>query len=65
MALLTISLSDEEMRRLEELSGREGLTVKQIVRLCICDLIAQPDKLFQIAAKRVLEKNVELYRRLS
>jgi predicted DNA-binding protein len=65
MATLTISLSDEEMRRLEVLGKREGLTVEQIVRLSVCDFIGQPDDAFHAAAKRVLEKNAELYRRLS
>jgi hypothetical protein len=53
------------MRRLEELSTREGLTVEQMVRLCIHDFIGQPDDTFHAAAKRVMEKNAELYRRLS
>ena len=33
MATLTISLSDEEMGRLEALLKRDGLTVEQMVRL--------------------------------
>ena len=65
MATLTISLSDEEMRRLESLGKREGLTVEQMVRLGINDFIGQPDDAFHAAAKRVLEKNAHLYRRLS
>ncbi|BFU93919.1 MAG: hypothetical protein NTNFB02_06410 [Nitrospira sp.] len=65
MATLTISLSDEEMRRLEELSKREGLSVEQMVRLGINDFIGQADESFHIAARRVMEKNAELYRRLS
>ena len=65
MASVTISLSDEEMRRLESLGKREGLTVEQIVRLSVCDFIGQPDETFHATAKRVIEKNVELYRRLS
>ena len=65
MATLTKSLSDEEMRRLEELSKREGLTVEQMVQLGIHDFIGQPDDAFHTAAKRVMEKNAELYRRLS
>ena len=65
MVTLTISLSDEEMRRLEELGKREGLTVEQIARLGINAFIGQPDDAFHAAAKRVLEKNAELYRRLS
>lgn len=65
MATLTISLSDEEMRRLEVLGKREGLTVEQMVRLGIHDFIGQPDDAFHAVAKRVMEKNAELYRRLS
>jgi len=41
MATLTISLSDEGMRRLESLGKREGLTVEQMVRLGIHDFIIQ------------------------
>lgn len=65
MATVTISLSDEEMRQLEVLGNREGLTVEQIVRLGINDFIGQPDDAFRAAAKRMMEKNSELYRRLS
>ena len=65
MTNITVSLTDEEMRRLEELSKRKGLTVEQMVRLGINDFIGQPDESFRIAAKRVMEKNAELYRRLS
>jgi hypothetical protein len=32
MATVTVSCSDEEMRRLEILGKREGLTVEQMVR---------------------------------
>jgi len=65
MTTVTVSLSDEEMRRLEELSKRESLTIEQMVRLGIHDFISQPDDSFHNAAKRVMEKNAELYRRLS
>jgi hypothetical protein len=53
------------MRRQEELSKREGLTVEQMVRLGINDFIGQPDDSFRATAKRVLKKNAELYRRLA
>ena len=65
MATVTLSLSDEEMRRLEDLSRREGLTVEQMVRLGINDFIGQPEDSFRTAVRRVMEKNAELYRRLS
>jgi hypothetical protein len=50
---------------LAALGQREGLIVEQMVRLGIHDFIGQPDDAFHAAAKRVLEKNAELYRRLS
>ena len=53
------------MRRLEELSKREGLTVEQTVRLGINDFTGQPDESFHTTARRVMEKNAELYPRLS
>jgi hypothetical protein len=65
MVTLTISLSDEEMRRLEVLGKGEGLTVEQMVRLSVRDFISQPDESFLMAAKRVISKNSDLYRRLS
>ena len=65
MATLRVFLSDEEMRRLEELSKREGLTVVQMVRLGINDFIGQPDESFRAAARRIMEKNAVLYHRLS
>lgn len=65
MTTVTVSLSDEEMRRLEALGKREGLIVKQMVRLGIHDFIGQPDDTFHAAAKRVMEKNTDLYRHLS
>ena len=62
---VTVSLTEEEVRRLEELSGRVGLTVAQVAQLGIRDLVSQPDKVFRRAAQRVLEKNADLYRRLA
>jgi hypothetical protein len=53
------------LERLNNLSESKGLPMEQMVRGCIRDLIAQPDELFRITAKRVIEKNAELYRRLS
>lgn len=65
MVMLTISLSDEDMQRLQALSTREGLTVEQMVSLGIHEFIGQSDDAFRAAAKRVMGKNAELYRRLS
>jgi hypothetical protein len=62
---LTVTLSAEDVRRLEELSKREGLTVAQILQLGVKDLIGQPDERFQAVTRRIMEKNAELYRRLA
>lgn len=65
MATLPIPLSDEELQRLEALGKREVLTGEQMVRLGINDFIGQADDFFRAAARRVMKKNAELYRRLS
>ncbi len=65
MAEVTITLSAEELQRLKELGEREGLTVDQVVKLGIQELINQPDESFRRAAQHILEKNAELYRRLA
>jgi len=62
---LKVSLSDEELQRLEELGHREGLSVVEMVRIGIMELLNQPDEVFRATAKRTLEKNAELYRRLA
>ncbi len=65
MAQVTITLSSEELKHVEELGRREGLTVEQVIKLGIQDLISQPDEVFRTAAQRILQKNAELYRRLA
>jgi hypothetical protein len=65
MTTVTVSLTDEEMRRLKELSKRDGLTVEQMVHLSINDFIGQPEAPSRAAAKRVVGKHSEFYRRLS
>ena len=65
MAEVTATLSIEELQSLKALGEREGLTIDQIVRLGVQDLINQPDDTFHKAAERILQKNAELYRRLA
>jgi hypothetical protein len=65
MAEITVTLSTEELQRLKALGEREGLTIDQIVRLGVQDLINQPDDAFHKAAQQILQKNAELYRRLA
>lgn len=65
MAEITHSLSPEEVTRLEELGRPEGLSVEQVAKLAIQDLMNQPDEFFRVEAERILKKNAELYRRLA
>lgn len=61
MVEVTVSLSAKERKRLEELGRQEGLTVEQMVRLGIREFLSLPDEAFHAAARRVLQKNAELY----
>ena len=65
MAEVTVTLSTEELQRLKDLGEREGLTVDQVVKLGIQELINQPDESFRKAVQHTLRKNAELYRRLA
>lgn len=59
--MLTISLSDEVLRRLAKLGKHKGLTVEQMARLGINGLIGQPDESFCAAPRCNTEKNIEIY----
>lgn len=65
MSTITIAIPDERLRQLQEAAERLGVTPEDLVRVSIEDLLAGSDEKFQTAAARVLEKNAELYRRLS
>jgi hypothetical protein len=65
MAEITVTLSTEELRQLKDLGQREGLTVDQVVKLGIQNILDQPDESFHKAAQQILKKNAELYRRLA
>ena len=65
MTSITITLSDEHMLRLRETAERFGVSPEDLARVSVEELIARPDEKFEQAAKYVLEKNGELYRRLA
>ena len=57
MATITISLPEEQARRLQELAQAAGTTPEE--------WLSQPQRDFAEAAAYVLQKKVELYRRLA
>jgi antitoxin FitA len=65
MTNITITISDDRASRLEEIASRLKVTAEELVRLSIEELLVRPEEEFQKAARYVLEKNTELYHRLS
>ena len=62
---INIDLDDEQARRLEEQAGRLNITVSDLARAAIQDLLSRQEPDFVRAVERVLNKNADLYRRLA
>ena len=62
---VTIDLSSAQAERLRQEAERLGLTPEDLARAAVADLLTTRDGDFEAAAKRVLQKNQELYRRLA
>ena len=65
MSSITINLPDEQLLKLREIANRLGVSVEDLARMSIEELLAQPEEDFERAADYVLKKNAELYRRLA
>jgi predicted transcriptional regulator len=65
MTTLTIPISDQLSERLKELAAREGLSSEDLARAGLEDWLMRCRPDFIEAARHVLEKNKELYRRLA
>lgn len=65
MNVITITLPEERLLKLKEMADSLGVTSEELVRLSIDDLLTRPDRAFEEATRKVLEKNAELYRRLA
>lgn len=65
MTTLTISISEETWRRLQEIAGREGIRSEDLARAGLEDWLTRRRPDFIDAAGYVLKKNRELYRRLA
>lgn len=65
MTMITIELPNERLHRLEEMASKLGVTKEELIRVSVEDMLMQPDDEFQKIAKYVLEKNLELYKRLA
>ena len=61
---LEIHLSDELASKVEQAAKESGVSVEQLLQASVEEKI-QRDAQFETAVSSVLEKNAELYRRLS
>ena len=62
---LSIELSGSQVERLQQEAARLGVQPQELARAAVLDLLAEQGAEFEVLAARVLEKNLELYRRLA
>jgi hypothetical protein len=62
---IAIDLSPAQSEQLEAIAASLGVPAEQLAQAAVTDLIDASAADFDDAASRVLEKNRELYRRLS
>ena len=65
MTTITVELTEEHALRLKEISSRFHVSPEELIRAGLNEILARPDDAFLRASEHVLEKNRELYRRLS
>lgn len=62
---ISVELDDEQSKRLETRACELGVDARELAKAAVNDLLSRPATDFDRAARFVLEKNRELYRRLS
>lgn len=62
---LAIDLGPSQMKRLRDEASRLGVPLEELARATVVDLLSVPSDDFERALSRVLDKNQELYKRLS
>jgi antitoxin FitA len=62
---ITIELEEEQIAKLTEIAERFGLSVEELARLSVQELLTNSSDGFDEAADYVLRKNEDLYKRLA
>jgi hypothetical protein len=65
MTPITITLDDQHLSKLRDLAAGRGLSPEQFLRMQLEEWLDRPGADFATAARYVLQKNAELYRRLA
>ena len=64
MKTLEIQVADETASRIEKAAQEKGISANELVRISVEEKLARDDE-FERAARIVLTKNAELYKRLA
>ena len=62
---ISVKITDAQRKRLEETARRLHIPLEELAAAAVRDLVAQPEPDFEAVASRIVEKNRELYDRLS
>jgi predicted transcriptional regulator len=65
MTSITIVLSEDRLRQLQQIATRFHVTPEELVRISVEELLSRPEEEFRRALEYVLRKNTELYQRLA
>lgn len=65
MTTLRLDIPDEKAQALEDAARRMGVSVEELLQVTIDEALERFDADFERAARLVLDKNAELYRRLA
>ncbi|WP_145385029.1 DNA-binding protein [Stieleria neptunia] len=61
---ISLNLDDDQSKRLQQRAQELGVDPRDLAKAAVNDLLARPAEDFDRAARSVLDKNRELYRRL-
>jgi len=62
---ITVNLNDEQVKQLRQLAESLSVEPSELARAAVNNLLGHPADDFRRAASHVLQKNKELYERLS
>jgi hypothetical protein len=62
---ITVELTEAQAKQLDDRARELGVDARELAKAAVTDLLSRPADDFDRAARFVLEKNRELYRRLS
>jgi len=65
MNTITIELPNERLQKLQAMAQKFGVSMEELVRVSVEDMLTQPEEQLRKAAEYVLKKNTELYKRLA